>query len=286
MSQPQQLKCQIFEALGTKIAVVFVLRDNDKELAKVFAAIEKEAERIEEKYSRFLPNSSLAELNENLDQWQLIDEETQTLFNLAADLEDLTDKSFDIGIHDALVNLGYDQKLSFKRSQKSLKKPEDTFCLDDGKVKLLRAIDFGGFGKGYFLDKAKEIAQSLGIKNGLVNAGGDIIAWGSEPNEEGWRVFIEQPVSQTVYLKDQVLCVSSPRLRNWPDENGETLHHIVDPKTLEPAENVGHLALLSTANSSAAILDGLATGLSVNMEKIVSLKPKIAGLISQFFINK
>src|SRR6201992_4372260 len=54
-------------------------------------------------------------------------------------------------------------------------------------------IGFGGIGKGYAAEKAKKIMRQLGVESGVVNASGDLTAWGTQPNGKPWTVGIVNP---------------------------------------------------------------------------------------------
>mgnify|MGYP003343532657 CR=1 FL=1 len=54
-------------------------------------------------------------------------------------------------------------------------------------------IGFGGIGKGYAAGCAKRLLQKLGVTSGIVNASGDLAAWGTQPNGEPWTVGIADP---------------------------------------------------------------------------------------------
>src|SRR5258705_9836633 len=54
-------------------------------------------------------------------------------------------------------------------------------------------IGFGGIGKGYAAEKAKNILQKMGIGSGIVNAAGDLTAWGLQANGLPWTIGIADP---------------------------------------------------------------------------------------------
>ena len=54
-------------------------------------------------------------------------------------------------------------------------------------------IGFGGIGKGYAADRAKNILQLMGVTNGVVNAAGDLITWGNQVNGKPWTIGIADP---------------------------------------------------------------------------------------------
>ena len=98
-------------------------------------------------------------------------------------------------------------------------------------------LDLGGIGKGWAVDRAGTALQSLGA--GMVNAGGDIRAWGDQPNAQpgqGWLVALDhpqQPGRDLAWLRvrDGAAATSSITARRWAGG-----HHLIDPRTARPAE--------------------------------------------------
>src|SRR5207237_64213 len=54
-------------------------------------------------------------------------------------------------------------------------------------------IGFGGIGKGYAAERAKLVLQQAGVKNGIVNAAGDLTTWGYQPDGKPWTIGIADP---------------------------------------------------------------------------------------------
>ncbi len=98
-------------------------------------------------------------------------------------------------------------------------------------------LDLGGVGKGWATDEAAKRLRPLGA--GLVNAGGDLRAWGDEPGAaagQGWLVAVDdprQPGNDVVWLRvhERAAATSSVASRRWPDG-----HHLIDPRTGRPAD--------------------------------------------------
>ena len=105
-------------------------------------------------------------------------------------------------------------------------------------------VDSGGIGKGLALRWAAVAAvQALPSGSGLLlEAGGDVTSAGVAPRG-GWRVGIEDPVLPgpddeplaVLALERGSVATSSVRVRNWVAPDGQRAHHIVDPRTGEPA---------------------------------------------------
>jgi FAD:protein FMN transferase len=106
-------------------------------------------------------------------------------------------------------------------------------------------LDMGGIGKGLALRWAagaalSELPTSAGL---LLEAGGDIVAAGASP-ADGWMVGIEDPAAEpgpdpvplaVVVVHGGAVATSSVRVRHWVSPDGRAVHHLVDPRTGEPA---------------------------------------------------
>ena len=108
-----------------------------------------------------------------------------------------------------------------------------------------RAVDSGGIGKGLALRwaAASAIATLPAGSGVLVDAGGDIASAG-QPPDGGWLIGVEDPVPEpgtvtgplAVYqLLEGGISTSSVTVRNWIAPDGRHVHHLVDPRTREPA---------------------------------------------------
>ncbi len=97
------------------------------------------------------------------------------------------------------------------------------------------SLDFGGFGKGYMVDRAKEHLLKEGVTDAIVNAGGDLAVIGTQ------QVGIEHPVitgkdMMRFFLTDMSMATSGKNYRKWSDGN-QTFHHIVNGQSGEVAVN-------------------------------------------------
>jgi thiamine biosynthesis lipoprotein len=105
-------------------------------------------------------------------------------------------------------------------------------------------LDTGGIGKGLALRWAAARAASIAPDTGfLLEAGGDMVAVGSGPGG-GWQIGIEDAVAPgptdappiaVVALDAGAISTSSVVVRNWVAPDGRRVHHLVDPRTGEPA---------------------------------------------------
>lgn len=123
-------------------------------------------------------------------------------------------------------------------------------------------LDFGAIGKGYGIDLAVEHLRELGISNAILNAGGDLRAIGDRSGQP-WRVAIRHPgggvLGVIMVSGDESLFTSGDYDRNFVHQ-GNTYHHIIDPRTGHPAEGVRSVTV---AHTDATTADAAATALFV-----------------------
>ncbi|TDQ43650.1 FAD:protein FMN transferase [Actinorugispora endophytica] len=103
------------------------------------------------------------------------------------------------------------------------------------------AVDLGGFVKGWSVQQAADALRRAGARRGLIDAGGDIVAW-RDPADAPWRVGVEHPLrpepAGTLALAPYAaVATSSTARRRWRDASGAPAHHIVDPRTGRPADS-------------------------------------------------
>jgi thiamine biosynthesis lipoprotein len=123
-------------------------------------------------------------------------------------------------------------------------------------------IDLGGYAKGYALDRAAAILLERGVRNALINVGGNILALGSKGGQP-WRVGIQHPrrpgVMATMPLYDGEAIGTSGDYQRYFELNGVRYAHILDPRTLEPAQGTQALTVLVTPRSRAGVLSDVAS---------------------------
>jgi len=124
-------------------------------------------------------------------------------------------------------------------------------------------IDFGGYAKGYGIDRLVEQLKAQNINHALINAGGDIKAIG-QPGNRAWKIAIQHPTKQEalgwIELEDgEGVFSSGDYQRNFTKE-GRVYHHIIDPRTGYPSQ---HAKAVTVIHPNGAIADASATALMV-----------------------
>ena len=236
-----------FLAMGSPCEVLSAA-DNETLARDLLDAIAAEAWRIEDKFSRYLPDNIVDRINRSDGAPIEVDDETANLLDFATSLYDMSSGRFDITsgvLRKAWVFDGSDNIPDDDLVQSILK------AVGWGKVSWDRPdlalqpsmqIDFGGIGKEYAVDKAAGLAIEKTDTSTLLNFGGDVIATGSRGKSSGWEVGIEA-LETSVRKADRVIRLSQGALATSGDarrfilKDGIRYGHILDPTTGWPVEN-------------------------------------------------
>ena len=139
-------------------------------------------------------------------------------------------------------------------------------------------IGFGGIGKGYAAERARMLLQKSKVKSGIVNAAGDLIAWGNQPNGKPWTIGIADPNSARSpfsYLNITDMAVAtSGNYEKYIMIDGKKYSHTIDPKTGLPVTGIKSVTIIC---SNAEIADAMATpvmimGIKVGLDLINQVK--------------
>jgi thiamine biosynthesis lipoprotein len=169
--------------------------------------------------------------------------------------------------------------------------------IENGKVvkdNPAMTLDFNAIAQGYTSDLIASFLDSRGIKNYLVNTGGEIMSRGCKPDGQPWIVGIEKPadnwdseqvVQTRVALRDKGL-VTSGSTRKYVERNGKRYSHCIDPNTGYPVEHQVLSVTVLAENSVWA--DALASICMVmGMEKSLPLIEGMDGVEAYYiYVNE
>jgi thiamine biosynthesis lipoprotein len=125
-------------------------------------------------------------------------------------------------------------------------------------------IGFGGIGKGYAAESAKLLLLKNGINSGVVNAAGDLTAWGHQPDGTPWTIGIASPENirhpfSSMQITGKAVATSGD-YEKFVEINGKKYSHTIDPKTGFPVSGIKSVTIISP---NAEIADALATPVMV-----------------------
>lgn len=124
-------------------------------------------------------------------------------------------------------------------------------------------IDLGAFAKGYAIDRAIAALRASGIEHAIVNAGGDLRAIGSH-GERPWRIGIRHPIERgiiaSIETRGDESVFTSGNYERFFEYEGRRYHHIIDPRTGQPAPDALSVTVI---HDTAAVADAATTALFV-----------------------
>ena len=124
------------------------------------------------------------------------------------------------------------------------------------------AIDFGGYLKGVALDRAASILREHGVRNALINIGGNVMALGTK-HGEAWRVGIQHPRQPgplaTLALRDGEAIGTSGDYQRYFELDGQRYCHLLDPRSGTPVQHTQSLSVLTTPRPAAGTLSDMAS---------------------------
>lgn len=134
-------------------------------------------------------------------------------------------------------------------------------------------IGFGGIGKGYAAEKAKQLLIDMGVESGIINAAGDLSAWGKQPNGEPWTIGIADPDSVdqpfSYFNITDMAVATSGSYEKYVNINGKKYSHTIDPKTGYPVHGIKSVTIIcpnaeiADAMTTPVIIMGIKAGLNM-----------------------
>jgi thiamine biosynthesis lipoprotein len=244
----------------------------------------------ERRFSRFLQDSELSQLNRSAGQWFNASNEMLDVLQKARRFFDVTNGLFDPAILPDLIRVGYARSMDEIRAQNKIvsasasgRKPKADFRemeldLNSSRVRLPKnmQLDFGGIAKGWIVDQAV-IGLSYYSDACAVNAGGDMRFIGRSPVGLGWQVEVEDPRDATQHIarltvNHGAVATSSVAKRTW--KQGEAhRHHIIDPRTGEPAQSnwLCVTAIADDAVTAEVYAKAILIGAPAEVEKLTAI---------------
>jgi len=236
-----------FLAMGSPCEVLSGT-DDESLASSLFDVVASEAWRIEDKFSRYLPDNAVDRINRSDGQSVEVDDETANMLDFAASLHEMSDGRFDItsGVlrkawvfdgSDRIPDDGLVQSILATVGWEKVAWDRPTLTLQPG-----MQIDFGGIGKEYAVDKPAGLAVDNSNAPMLLNFGGDVVATGSPGNSSGWQVGIEA-LESSARKADRVIRLAQGALATSGDarrfilKDGVRYGHILDPGTGWPIKD-------------------------------------------------
>jgi len=271
---------KVVKLMGNRFEFTAVSGDQSVAELAIDGAV-AEVSRIEALLSTFKEHSQVNEINRFAGiRPVLVDEELIGLILRALKISVITQGAFDItygSIDKSLWNFDVHMTALPDRENAleavALINYENVIVDTDLRTVMLKnkgmRIGFGGIGKGYAADKAKEVMMAMGIKSGIVNAAGDLITWGTQYDGRPWTIGIADPNQQAHAFSalsiSNMAIATSGNYEKYAVIDGKRYSHTIDPKTGFPVSGIKSVSIICP---SAELADALATPVVVMGVKV------------------
>jgi len=236
----------------------------------------KEIQRIEKLLTTYAENSETNLINANAGIAPVkVSEEIILLIERALRISNVTQGAFDISYGSVDKSLwNFDTTMTSLPSREIAKQSvrlinyKNIIIDKDASTVFLKQqgmrIGFGGIGKGYAAEQAKNVMRAAGVESGVVNASGDLTTWGLMPDGNKWTIGIVNPeMASSVFSYMNVSGLSVATSGNYEKYimiDGVKYSHTINPKTGLPVTGIKSVTIVST---NAEIADAMATPVTI-----------------------
>lgn len=251
---------------------------SERQANETFDIISKDLQSMHNQWHSW-HKSPLDDLNKRIAKGQVYTVSDSSLLSILIAAKDLSIKSeglFNPAIGQLIKLWGFhEDELKQDRLPPSNKKISQLLTLaptmndliiQDNKISsnnLALQLDFGAFAKGYAADILIKKMRDLGIKNAIVNLGGDLKAIGKK-GKQNWFIGIRHPsgtgVLAAVVVNDGESVMTSGNYERYYENQGKRYSHIIDPRNGKPATDFTSVTVIDT---NGALADAAATALTV-----------------------
>ena len=244
--------------------------------AAAFEEVFEELERLESLMSVWREGSDIVRLNQAAGRAPVVvSPEVMEALRAARDIGDWTDGAFDVtfGALSGIWKFDHDQDNRIPSADEIARRVPlvDYRALELNVATRTAYIagrgmraHLGGIGKGYAVDRAAALLRSRGVDDFMIQFGGDLYV-GGRRGDRPWRLGIQDPRGAAdssfaaIDLTDSAFSTSGDYERFFLS-NGRRYHHILDPRTGEPARGCRSVTIVA---ASATLADALSTGVFV-----------------------
>jgi FAD:protein FMN transferase len=278
-------------AMGSSLVVTAVSRDAES-AHRAIQLVFDEFAMLEERLSVWKPGSDVERINAAAGKMPVVvSPDTIDVLQLAIEAGDRTEGKFDVtfGALSGLWKFDHDQD-NVLPDQSAIR--QRLPLIDYAQLVIDRAagtaflrhagmrLHLGGIGKGFAVDRAAGILRAHGLRNFMIQAGGDLYVAGRR-GDRPWRVAIRDPrgpadrLIAALDLTDGTFSTSGDYERFFM-LNGTRYHHILDPDSGNPARGLRSVTVVA---ERAVDADTLSTGIFVmGAEKGMALVERLPNI--------
>lgn len=261
--------------------------------------IEAELKKVDNSLSTFNPQSVISKINSN--KSSNTDDMFREVFNLAQEVSKETEGAFDITVAPMVNAWGFgfkNGKMPDKVQLDSLRKIVGFHNVKLTGNKLIKQslnvmLDCSAIAKGYGCDVVAKFLSNKGIKNYMVEIGGEIVTCGVNDQRMPWKIGVTKPTDDSLSVAGEMQTVlnvtdkamaTSGNYRNFYYKNGKKYAHTIDPKTGEPVQH--NILSATVLADKCATADAYATSFMVlGLEKAKKVLEKHPELMAYFIYS-
>lgn len=262
-------------------------------------SIIRELEKVDEALSPFNKKSVITAVNNNHDIE--VNDMFADVFLLAQKISDDTSGDFDITVAPLVNAWGF----GFKNGTQPTKHNIDSLknIIGYKKVRLegrkvvkkdkRLMLDCSSIAKGYGSDVVARFLQKRGVKNYMVEIGGEIVTKGISPKRVPWKIGVTRPLDDSLSVSKELQSVinvtdkamaTSGNYRNFYYKNGKKYAHTIDPHTGYPVQH--NILSATVIADNCATADAYATAFMVmGLEKAQKLLERHPELMAYFIYS-
>jgi FAD:protein FMN transferase len=260
---------------GNTMSTYYTVKIKDESYSYIFDQIARELKRLEDKFNDYDEDSELSYLNKYAKEGYFqVSNELYSLLEVCLNIAAQSKGCFDPSVRPLLKLWGFKDKRLYIPEEREIKELlkylgwENIELLTDNRVRFKNdkiGIDLGGIAKGYAIDLVVTMLRSRGVKDALIDIGGDIYCLGSAADKGGWRVGIQDPgkasgVIARIELIDTAI-VTSGGYERFLKGREKKAAHIIDPRDGLPVE--ADILSVTVLSPKAVYADGWATAFFV-----------------------
>lgn len=260
--------------MGSRFDITVVAKDSTIANSYIEDAI-SEITRIEKLISSWDTESQTSLINKNAGINPVkVDRELFDLIERALQISKITDGAFDISFASVDKIWRFDGSMTQKPTEEEItnsvaKIGYQNIVMDkENQTVFLKLtgmkIGFGAIGKGYAADKVRTMLKENGVAAGIINASGDLTAWGHQPDGSDWMIGITNPLNKNKVFSwfpiVDAAVATSGNYEKFVEFDGVKYSHIIDPRTGYPATGLVSVTIFA---NSAELCDALATSIFI-----------------------
>lgn len=271
---------------GTNYNITYQCAEDHK------ADIEKALVEVDASLSPFNDTSIITHVNRNEDV--VLDKLFLDVFRLAQKINADTKGAFDITVAPLVNAWGFGFKNGLNPDDKTIDSLRQVvgfqkIRLENNKIVKLDPrvmLDCSAIAKGYGVDVVANLLRDFGIKNFMVEIGGEVVTSGVNPDRQPWRIGVTKPTDDSLSVNNELQTVinvtdkamaTSGNYRNFYYKGGRKYAHTIDPKTGYPVQ---HSILSATViTNDCATADAYATSFMVlgmeDAKKVLNRHPEM-----------